>query len=136
MKGRKTVIPHHTLLARFVRDCVEAPHSLKALYLNLGHEGALPPRLVHAYHLHNSNNTNNNNNNGNNERERGTKYVAENATPLDAANKGHAMLKLMGWTGGGLGISLFFSLLLLLSSLSLPPFLSSLRLFLLFFADR
>lgn len=104
MKGKKTVIPHHTVLARFVRDCVEAPHSMKELYLNLGEEGALPPRIAHAYTTMNTM--------GMGGMEigmgmggKGSRFVAENASPLDSSNRGHLMLRLMGWDGGGLGMS-------------------------------
>ena len=100
------------MLAQFIRDSVESPTSLKALYLDLDQHGAPPPSASMAMGMGMAMAASR-------ERERETqqyglesagreraraRFVGENANPVGMDNVGNRMLRGMGWTGGGLGM--------------------------------
>lgn len=107
LKSKRTSIPHCRVLAQFIRDCVESPNSLKALYLDLDENGLPPPAVRLATKLDRERERDRERDGIGSGRER-ARFVGENANPVGFDNIGNKMLRGMGWTGGGLGMSIFF----------------------------
>eukprot|EP00026_Physarum_polycephalum_P003112 Phypoly_transcript_03121.p1 GENE.Phypoly_transcript_03121~~Phypoly_transcript_03121.p1 ORF type:complete len:794 (-),score=150.92 Phypoly_transcript_03121:98-2479(-) len=104
-KNKKTAIPHCKVLAQFLRDCVETPKSLKALYLDMDENGAPPPAVQLAAKWDRDREREREGLGSSSGRggERPARFVGENANPVGHDNIGNRMLRGMGWSGGGLG---------------------------------